>query len=104
MMKSKYSKQRWISSCQRSVGGIFDCHCIRFRSYDFFFFVITSISGASVQLCDWNRLVSFRPFNILGLSILAGCLRLPLCLLHGPPEDRPAPLRVLQLETVLIGL
>ena len=65
---------------------------------------MASISGGSVQLCDWNRLVSIRPFYLLGLPLLAGHVRLPLYLFHGPSEDRPVPVRVLQLETILIGL
>jgi hypothetical protein len=103
-MKSKYSRQRWISSCQRNVGGIFYFYDYRYRSYDFFFFVMASVSGASVQLCDWNRLVSISPFNLLGLSFLADYVRLSLYLFHGPSEDRPVPVRVLQLETAPIGL
>jgi hypothetical protein len=65
---------------------------------------MASISGASVQLCDWNRLVSIRHFNLLDLPLLAGSVRLPLYLFHGPSESRPVPVRVLQLETILIGL
>jgi len=65
---------------------------------------MASISGASVQLCDWNRLVSIRPFNILGLPLLAGYVRLPLYLFHGPSEGFPVPIWVLQLETIIIGL
>jgi hypothetical protein len=65
---------------------------------------MASISGASVQLCDWNCLVSFRHFNLLGLPLLAGYVRLPLYLFYGPSERRPVPVRVLQLETILIGL
>jgi hypothetical protein len=65
---------------------------------------MASVSGASVQLCDWNRLVSIRPFNLLGLPFLADYVRLPLYLFHGPSEDRPVPVRVLQFETVSIWL
>ena len=65
---------------------------------------MASVSGASVQLCDWNRLVSIRPFHLLGLPFLAAHVRLPLYLFHGPSEDRLVPVRVLQFETVPIGL
>ena len=65
---------------------------------------MASISGASVQLCDWNRLVSIRHFNLLGLPLLAGHVRLSLYLLHGPTEGRPVLIWVIQLKTILIGL
>jgi hypothetical protein len=65
---------------------------------------MASVSGASVQLYDWNHLVSIRPFNLLGLPLLASNDRLSLNLYHGLSEDRPVPFRVLQLETVPIGL
>lgn len=66
--------------------------------------MVLSFSGASVQLLDWNRLVSICPFDRLGLPLLAGYVRLHLYLFNGPSEGCPVPVRVLQLETIVIGL